>query len=133
MSPAGDGLRRGAANIRPLVAALSSVGRTLGGVVKSAMTGPDGQSWAPGRLMGVAVFCVGQGLVTRAATDVLSRRPSVADWVVFLGGVSAFEAAICGTAVGLVLGMAPSDPGGRWWGAEASAPPACAPPRRGTE
>ena len=119
-----------------LWAAVCAPVRIAGPIIKSAMTGPDGESWAPGRLMGFAVFAIGQGLVTRAAADVLSRRPPVADWVVFLGGVSAFEAAICGTAVGLVLGMAPSDPGGRWWGREASPPPpplGAVPPRRATE
>ena len=101
--------------------------RGLGGIIKSALTGPDGQSWAPGRLMGLALFIVGQCLVIRATHDVLAKPPAVADWVVFFGGVSAFEAAICATAIGLVLGMAPTDSGGRWWGKEASPPP---PPNR---
>jgi hypothetical protein len=100
----------------------------LGGIVKSMLTGPDGQSWAPGRVMGVVEFGVGQCLVVLAAHDVLSRQPSVSDWCAFFAGVSAFEAAICATAIGLVLGMAPTDSGGRWWGREASPPPP--PPNR---
>jgi hypothetical protein len=91
--------------------------------IKSALTGPDNQSWAPGRIMGFVVFAVGQGLLIRASLDVLSKHPSVSDWCAFFGGTSAFEAAICATATGLVLGMAPTDPGGRWWGREASPPP----------
>jgi len=62
----------------------------------------------------------------RAAAEVIARRPPIAEWTVFFGGVSSFEAAICGVATGLVLGMAPADPGGKWWGKEASPPP---PPR----
>jgi hypothetical protein len=101
--------------------------RGLGGIIKSMLTGPDGQSWAPGRIMGLAVFVVGQGLVIQATRDVLTRHPAVADWCLFFGGVGPFEAGICATAIGLVLGMAPTDSGGRWWGREASPPP---PPNR---
>jgi hypothetical protein len=95
----------------------------LGGIIKSMLTGPDGSSWAPGRVMGLAVFMVGQGLVLRAARAVLVGRPSIADWCAFFSGVSTFEAAISATAIGLVLGMAPTDAGGKWWGREASPPP----------
>jgi hypothetical protein len=102
--------------------------RRLGGIVKSMLTGPDGSSWAPGRIMGVAEFGVGQCLVVRATHEVLGKQPSVSDWCAFFSGVSAFEAAICATAIGLVLGMAPTDSGGRWWGREASPPPP--PPNR---
>jgi hypothetical protein len=98
----------------------------LASVIKSALTGPDGASWAPGRIMGFGVFCTGQCLVIRAAQAVLAKAPGVGDWVTFFSGVSAFEAAISATAIGLVLGMAPADPGGRWWAKEASPPP---PPR----
>ena len=107
--------------------ALRAPARSLGDIIKSVLTGPDGVSWAPGRIMGLGLFLVGQCLVMRAAHDVLTKHPAVADWVMFFGGVSAFEAAICATAIGLVLGMAPTDSGGKWWGREASPPP---PPAR---
>jgi hypothetical protein len=97
--------------------------RGLGCIIKSMLTGPDGQSWAPGRIMGLAVFAVGQCLVVRSARDVLAKHPAINDWPGYFAGVSAFEAAICATAIGLVLGMAPTDSGGRWWGREASPPP----------
>lgn len=92
-------------------------------IVKSVLTGPDGVSWSPGRIMGFGVFIVGQCLVMRAAHAVLARNPDVADWTTFFNGVAAFEALDCGTAIGLVLGMAPADPGGKWWAREASPPP----------
>ena len=96
----------------------------LGSVIKSALTGPDGVSWAPGRIMGFGVFVVGQCLVIRASQSVLGRGLSPAEWTTFLNGVAGFEALDCATAIGLVLGMAPTDPGGKWWGREASPPPA---------
>jgi hypothetical protein len=97
------------------------------GIVKSTLTGPDGVSWAPGRIMGFGVFAVGQCLVVRAAQSVLAKGLSAAEWTTFFNGVAGFEALDCATAIGLVLGMAPTDPGGKWWGREASPPP---PPNR---
>jgi hypothetical protein len=101
----------------------STLARGLGGIVKSALTGPDGISWAPGRIMGFGVFAVGQCLVIRAAHSVLLRGLAPVDWKVFFDGVAAFEFTDCGVAIALVLGMAPSDPGGKWWGKEAAPPP----------
>jgi hypothetical protein len=99
----------------------------LWSVVKTACTGPDNASWAPGRIMGFGVFVVGQCLVIRAAASVLAKGLSVGDWTVFFNGVAGFEALDCATAIGLVLGMAPADPGGKWWGREASPPPPVVP------
>lgn len=84
-------------------------------IVKTAMTGPDNQSWAPGRIMGFAVFVVGQCLVIRASAQMLSGKPSVADWLAFFGGVSTFEAAICATCVGLVTLGGVVEKGGAFW------------------
>lgn len=92
-------------------------------ILQSSMTGPDGVSWAPGRLMGVAVFVIAQCLVVRASATMFAKAMTPADWGVFFGGVSTFEAAVCATSVGLVLGMAPTDPGGKWWGKDNSPPP----------
>lgn len=102
---------------------LHAVFRGLGAIIKSTLTGPDGVSWAPGRIMGFGVFVVGQCLVIRAAQSVLARGVSTAELTTFFGGVANFEALDCATAIGLVLGMAPTDPGGKWWGKEASPPP----------
>ena len=107
---------------------LCAPARGLGAILRSVLTGPDGVSWAPGRIMGFGVFLVGQCLVVRAAQSVLAKGPSVADWPAFFNGVASFEALDCATAIGLVLGMAPTDPGGKWWGREASPPPPPAPP-----
>jgi hypothetical protein len=90
--------------------------RVIGEVLKSYATGPDGQSYAPGRLFAFIAFGVGQGLVVRAAASLLAGRPSVADWNAFFQGVGMFEFAIASVAVALVMGIAPADPGGRWWG-----------------
>lgn len=102
---------------------------TLASIIKSALNGPDGVSWAPGRIMGFGVFLVGQCLVVRASQAVLARGLSPSEWTTFLDGVAGFEALDCGTAIGLVLGMAPADPGGKWWGREAT-PPQAPEPRR---
>lgn len=89
-------------------------------IVKSAMTGPDGQSWAPGRLMAAATFIVAQCLVIRAAQSFLPLARTAADWQGFFIGVAGFQAVTAGTCVALVLGNAPADPGGGFW--KASAP-----------
>jgi hypothetical protein len=107
----------------PIWAATRGLCRILGSIIKSALTGPDGASWAPGRIMGFGVFVVGQCLVVRATHSVLAKGLSAADWTTFFNGVAAFEALDSATAIGLVLGMAPTDPGGKWWGREASPPP----------
>ena len=99
--------------IRGVWPGLCAGARGLAAVIKSALTGPDGASWAPGRIMGFGVFVVGQCLVMRAAQAVLARGPSVAEWGAFFNGVASFEALDCATAIGLVLGMAPTDPGGK--------------------
>lgn len=95
----------------------------IGSIVKSALTGPDGQSWAPGRIMGFAVFVIGQCLVIRASHQQLARYMDPNSWMIFFQGVAIFEGAICTIAIGLVLGMAPTDSGGRWWDKGASPPP----------
>jgi hypothetical protein len=97
----------------------------LGSVLKSLFTAPDGESYAPGRIMGFIVFFVGQGIVVFVVHQVAAHVPpvSVSDWMGLLIGVAGFEAAICTTAIGLVLGMAPTDSGGKWWDKGASPPP----------
>ena len=98
--------------------------RGIGTVLKSYATAPDGVSYAPGRLFAFGVFGVGQGLVVRAAVSVLARAPTVADWAAFFQAVAMFEFAIASVAIAMVMGIAPSDPGGKWWDHGASPPPA---------
>jgi hypothetical protein len=97
----------------------------LGHVLKSLLTAPDGESYAPGRIMGFVVFFIGQAITVFVVLQVAEHQPpvSVSDWMGLLIGVAGFEAAICGTAIGLVLGMAPTDSGGKWWDKGASPPP----------
>ncbi len=98
----------------------------LGGIVKSLLTGPDGSSWAPGRVMGLATFVVAQCLVIKASQAMLPQLKTPTDWQGFFMGVAGFQAVTGGTCIALVLGMAPTDAGGKWWGRDASPPP---PPR----
>lgn len=107
---------------------LAAIAAAAAHALKSYATGPDGRSYAPGRAMAAAVFVVGQCLVIRATQTVLAARPTVEAWGVFFGSVSTFEAAICATCVGLVLGIAPADPGGKWWGRDNHPPPPPEPP-----
>ena len=44
---------------------LAPLARGLGDVAKSYLTGPDGKSYAPGRLFAFATFFIAQGLVVR--------------------------------------------------------------------
>ena len=98
------------------------LGQGAWSVIRTAMTGPDNVSWAPGRIMGFGVFLVGQCLVMRAAQAVLAKGATVGEWATFFQGVASFEALDSATAIGMVLGMSPTDPGGKWWGREASPP-----------
>ncbi len=102
------------------VFALTGAGaRGLGGIVKSALTGPDGQSWAPGRIMALVTFLVAQCLVVRASQVFLPLARTAQDFGYFFAGVGAFQAVTGGTCIALVLGNAPADPGGAFWKADA--------------
>ncbi len=109
-------------------AARGALLRGIGAVLKSYATAPDGVSYAPGRLFAFGVFGVGQGLVVRAAASVLARIPGVADWAAFFQATAMFEFAIASVAIALVMGIAPADPGGKWWDRGASPPPSPTPP-----
>ncbi len=97
--------------------------RGLGSIVKSALTAPDGTSWAPGRILGFATFIIAACAYVRITQGMLAKLSTPMDCstyfqcsVFYFGGVGT----VC---IGLVLGMAPVDPGGKWWGREASPPP----------
>ncbi len=95
----------------------------LGRVFKSYLTAPDGESYAPGRIMAFATFVIMQCLLIRATADLLRHKPSVADWMMFFQATAMLEGAIATICVALVMGIAPSDSGGKWWGKDASPPP----------
>ena len=97
--------------------------RMIGGVIKSYLTAPDGESYAPGRLMAFATFVICQCLVIKATLSVMAAAPKVADWNAFFQGVSMFEFAVATISIALVMGIAPADSGGKWWGKDASPPP----------
>ena len=97
--------------------------RALAEAAKSYLTGPDGTSYAPGRLFAFATFVIAQGLVVRAAAAVLSGPRPVSDWMAFFVAVAAFQGATGATCIALVLGIAPADSGGKWWSKDASPPP----------
>jgi hypothetical protein len=99
----------------------------FGGIVKSMLTGPDGASWAPGRIMGLATFAVAQCLVIKASAAMIPLMRTPADWLTFFTAVGGFQAGTGATCIGLVLGMAPADSGGKWWGRDASPPPPLGP------
>ncbi len=101
--------------------------RGAASIIQSALTGPDGVSWAPGRIMGFSVFGIGQCLVIKSSQQMLGHQMDPNNWSAFFQGVALFEGAICTIAIGLVLGMAPTDAGGKWWGKDASPPPPPAP------
>ena len=97
--------------------------RGIGVVLKSYATAPDGVSYAPGRLFAFVAFGVGQALEARATVSVLARAPTVVDWAAFFQAVAMFEFAIASVSIALVMGIAPADPGGKWWDRGASPPP----------
>ncbi len=103
-----------------------SPARSLGGIIKSAMTGPDGVSWAPGRILGFATFAMASCAYIRITQGMLAKLTTAADCSTYFQGSVFYFGGVGAVCIALVLGMAPSDPGGRWWGKEAAPPP---PPR----
>jgi uncharacterized membrane protein YadS len=95
----------------------------LGAIVKSYLTGPDGRSYAPGRLFAFATFVIAQGLVVRVSAALLPVMRHASDWMTFFMAVAGFQAATGATCIALVLGIAPADSGGKWWSKDASPPP----------
>lgn len=97
---------------------------TIGSIFKSFLTGPDGTSYAPGRLMALILFAVIVWLVIFVALRISDHAPTVNDWVTYLNALMIFVPAMVVAIIGLILGQAPTDAGGKWWGKDASPPPA---------
>ncbi len=95
----------------------------LAAIAKSYLTAPDGQSYAPGRLFAFVTFVVAQGLVIAVARVLLARLTTPEQWMTFFVAVGGYQAGAGATCIALVLGMAPTDSGGKWWGRDASPPP----------
>lgn len=99
----------------------------LGIVLKSLLTGPDGESYAPGRIMALVLFCIVSWLIIFIALRLAEKNVSINDWVTYLNALMIFVPAMCVAIIGLILGQAPTDAGGKWWGKDASPPPPVAP------
>lgn len=100
----------------------------LGAILKSFLTGPDGESFAPGRIMGFAVFAVGQWVAVFATLKVAPVCHSPGDWQTYFIGFAGLQVATVTASVGAILGQAPTDAGGKWWSKAASPPPAVGAP-----
>ena len=97
--------------------------RGLGAISKSTLTGPDGVSWAPGRIMGFASFIIGQCAFVRITQAMAPKLTTASDCNSYFYGTVGFQIGLGGACIALVLGMAPTDSGGRWWSKDASPPP----------
>ena len=103
--------------------AAASPFRGTGAVLKSLLTGPDGESYAPGRIMALVLFAVVVWLIVFIAQRLATRNIDVNGWVTYLNALMIFVPAMCVAIIGLILGQAPTDAGGKWWGKDASPPP----------
>lgn len=97
--------------------------RGVGLILESALTGPDGVSWAPGRILGFATFVMAACAYIRITQGMLARLTTAADCSTYFQGSVVYFGGVGTVCIALVLGMAPSDPGGKWWGKEAAPPP----------
>lgn len=95
----------------------------VGDVLKSYLTGPDGVSLAPGRLMGFVLFAWLIWSATFMQMNVAKSPHTIGDWISLMGQFIIYIPAIAVACVGLVLGIAPTDSGGKWWSRDASPPP----------
>lgn len=77
-------------------------------------TDNTGTTLAVGKLWGAIVFAVGQFVVLYI---VLSQgaKTTAGDWQILLVALAAWELAIIGAAISLVLGTSPADSANRWW------------------
>ena len=96
----------------------------LGSIIKSYLTGPDGESYAPGRLMAFAAFAIAQVTFLGVGLRLLLAKTTlISDWALFFQFGLVWQGGMAGVAVGLILGQAPTDAGGKWWSGKASPPP----------
>lgn len=101
----------------------------LGLVLKSYLTAPDGESYAPGRIMGFILFGWLIWSSSFMVGNVANSPHVITDWVLMMGQLVIYIPALTAACVGLIMGTAPLDSGGKWWGRGASPPP---PPTEGT-
>lgn len=109
--------------INPIFQAVLSPFVGAGAILKSLLTGPDGESYAPGRLMALVLFTIVAWLIVFIAYRLADKAVDVNGWVTYLNALMIFVPAMCVAIIGLILGQAPTDAGGKWWGKDASPPP----------
>lgn len=109
---------------RPAVPAVQKVG-LLTRVARDWFTDATGRGYSIGRGLGtfiILLFCcfpIGIAIFMGVQTG---NKPSMADWVQLLNALALYVPAVSAAAAGLILGTAPTDPGGAWW-SHTNAPP----------
>lgn len=87
-------------------------------VLNDYFTDSTGEVYSVARGLGVVMFGVGMtvpvGVGFYQAFFVLPR-PTMADWVSFLGALAVYYPALVGAVVILIAGAAPTDAGNKWW------------------
>lgn len=81
------------------------------GWLKQALTGPDNQTVAIGRLVGsIITIVLLVGLPVAAAATVITGKVVVADWTTLLTALSLYVPAIVGAMTGLIWGTNYTEP-----------------------
>lgn len=81
------------------------------GWLKQALTGPDNQTVAIGRLVGLVITVVLLvGLPVAAAATVINGKVVVADWTTLLTALALYVPAIVGAVTGMIWGTNYTEP-----------------------
>lgn len=87
-------------------------------VINDYLTDATGEVYSIARGLGVVLFGVGMTVpmgVGVYQAFFVTPRPTMADWVSFLGALAVYYPALVGATVLLITGAAPTDPGNKWW------------------
>lgn len=93
-------------------------------VLRDWFTDSTGQGYSIGRALGVYVIFLGTtapiavGIFMAVQLD----KPTMADWVSFIGSLVPYFPAVAAAGSVLILGAGATDPGGAWW-SRSNAPP----------
>ncbi len=92
-------------------------------------TDATGTGYSIGRALAVWLFLpasmapLGMGIYMA-----YTGKVAMNDWVALLGGCVAYYPSLAAAATALILGTAPTDPGGRWWDKKNAPAPVVTPP-----